>query len=214
MDLDDEWLSFLEDRPTASLSVLKDGIAPIPTKLYVSTNTIISFLNQAIDLVPTFWNIPIISYSDYTQGVIKKQMKFINTSPEDVESIEKQLTNYEFSTVSLLFKNNEKNIGKFKDIRKITVGVSKKDILSYRIKNKGAFYNCFAIIMRIFMDGIFKEFHIKIFNTGKIEIPGIQTERHIPIIIEHLLKLLRPLYPTIVYNKFCEETVLINSNFN
>ena len=213
MNLDDEWLSFLEDRPPPSLEVLKSGIAPTPTALYVSTNTIISFLNQSINLVPAFWSIPIISYSAYTEGVIKKQMKFINTCPEDVVAIDTQLKQYEFSTISILFKHNEKT-SKFKDVRKITVGISKKDILSYRIKNKGAFYNCFAIIMRISIDGTFKEFHIKIFNTGKIEIPGIQTEAHLPIIIEHLLKLLRPMYPTIVYNKFCEETVLINSNFN
>jgi len=214
MNLDDEWLSFLQDRPPPSLEVLKSGTAPTPTALYVSTNTIISFLNQSIDLVPTFWSVPIISYSTHTEGVIKKQMKFINTSVEEVDAIDQQLKTYDFSTVSILFKNNDKNTSKFKDVRKITVGISKKDILSYRIKNKGAFYNCFAIIIRILIDGTFKEFHIKIFNTGKIEIPGIQTESHLPIIIDHLLRLLRPLYPTIVYNKFCEETVLINSNFN
>lgn len=214
MNLDDEWLSFLEDKPPTSLEVLKSGVAPTPTALYVSTNTIISFLNQSIDLVPTFWRIPIISYSEYRHGVIKKQMKFINTSPEEVETIDEHLKTCDFSTVSILFKNNDKNASKFKDVRKVTVGVSKKDILSYRIKNKGAFYNCFAIVMRISIHGIFKEFHMKIFNTGKIEIPGIQTEAHIPIIIDYLLSLLRPSYPTIVYNKFCEETVLINSNFN
>jgi len=214
MNLDDEWLSFLEDKPAHALEVVKSGTAPTPTALYVSTNTIISFLNQAIDLVPTFWSIPIISYSDYAQGVIKKQMKFINTCPEEVDVIDAHLKTYEFSTVSILFKNNDKNASKFKDVRKVTVGVSKKDILSYRIKNKGAFYNCFAIIIRILIQGTFKEFHMKIFNTGKIEIPGIQTSDHIPIIIDYLLGLLRPSYPTIVYNKFCEETVLINSNFN
>ena len=28
--------------------------------------------------------------------------------------------------------------------------------------------------MRLNIEGTFKEFHIKLFNTGKIEIPGIQ----------------------------------------
>ena len=59
---------------------------------------------------------------------------------------------------------------KYKDIRKVTIGISKKDIVSYRVKQKGAFYNCFVLILRVHI-GVFKEFHVKIFNTGKIEIP-------------------------------------------
>ena len=65
---------------------------------------------------------------------------------------------------------------KFKDVRKINVGLCKKDLTSYRTKRKGAFYNCFVLILRIKnKDGIFKEAHVKVFNTGKLEIPGIQT---------------------------------------
>ena len=101
----------------------------------------------------------------------------------------------------------------YKDIRKVTIGISKKDIVSYRVKQKGAFYNCFVLILRVHI-GLYKEFHVKIFNTGKIEIPGVQQVAHIPVIIETLLTVLRPMYPTICYNKSCEETVLINSNFN
>ena len=47
-----------------------------------------------------------------------------------------------------------------------------KDILSYRGKKRGAFYNCFVIILRIKIDNAFQEIHVKIFNTGKMEIPG------------------------------------------
>ena len=59
-------------------------------------------------------------------------------------------------------------------MRKINIGISKKDIESYRSKIKSAFYNCFAVIVRIFHEGVFKEINIKLFNTGKLEIPGIQ----------------------------------------
>ena len=57
---------------------------------------------------------------------------------------------------------------KYKDERKITIGMSKKDIMNCRGKVKNAFYNCFAIIMRFKFEGNFREIHIKVFNTGKL----------------------------------------------
>ena len=65
---------------------------------------------------------------------------------------------------------------KFKDIRKISIGLSNKDITSYRSKKKSAFYNCFVLIMRVKEKDVFKEIHVKVFNTGKLEIPGIRTD--------------------------------------
>ena len=104
---------------------------------------------------------------------------------------------------------------KFKDIRKITIGLSNKDIISYRSKKKSAFYNCFVVIMRIKEDEVFKEIHIKVFNTGKLEIPGIRTDKQLNRVINLLVTILRPY----TNNKLsCDinnsETVLINSNFN
>ena len=32
---------------------------------------------------------------------------------------------------------------------------------------------CFAIILRFYQGGEFKEIHVKVFNTGKLEIPGL-----------------------------------------
>jgi TATA-box binding protein (TBP) (component of TFIID and TFIIIB) len=215
MDLNDEWDSFLKDTDYISLPLLSStGPTPLSTTLYVSTNTIISFLNQPIDLKTTFWKIPVLSYYEPKVGIIKKQMKFNSTSEEEVKEIEAnvQLYDYGYSTI-LQHIDNAKGMIKYKDIRKVTIGISKKDIVSYRVKQKGAFYNCFVLILRVHI-GMFKEFHVKIFNTGKIEIPGVQNMEHIPVIIETLLHVLRPLYPTILYNKSCEETVLINSNFN
>ena len=147
-------------------------------------------------------------------GVIKKQMKFNSTSVKEVEEIEANVKEYEYGYCTVLQHiDNSKGMIQYKDIRKVTIGISKKDIVSYRVKQKGAFYNCFVLILRVHI-GLYKEFHVKIFNTGKIEIPGVQQVAHIPVIIETLLTVLRPMYPTICYNKSCEETVLINSNFN
>jgi hypothetical protein len=141
-------------------------------------------------------------------------MKFNSTTMQEVEEIESHVKGYDYGYCTVLQHiDNSKGMITYKDIRKVTIGISKKDIVSYRVKQKGAFYNCFVLILRVHI-GVYKEFHVKIFNTGKIEIPGVQQIAHIPVIIETLLAVLRPMYPTILYNKSCEETVLINSNFN
>lgn len=212
MDLNDEWERFLsnaEEQPEKYLA--QCGPTPRSTPIYISTNTIISFLNQPIDLKTTFWNIPVIPYNSPQTGVIKKQMKFNSLSCSDVEMIETCMTKYDYGYSNIIY--HVENATKFKDVRKVTIGVSKKDIISYRVKPKGAFYNCFVVIIRVYIE-TFKEFHIKIFNTGKIEIPGIQNVKHMAHIIDALLEMLKPYYPSIMYNKNCEETVLINSNFN
>ena len=214
MELDDEWMSFLGDKPMMVAPVIEqNGPVPIPSPLYISTNTIISFLNQSISLADIFWRIPILPYAEHTVGVIRKQMKFNSTSPLEVEEIQSKLADYEYSVIHIISHMETKGSIQYKDVRKVTIGVSKKDILSYRIRHKGAFYNCFALVIRLWIEESFKEFHVKVFNTGKIEIPGVQNTEHVPLIIEHLLSIMRPFYPNIVYHAFMEETVLINSNF-
>jgi len=91
----------------------------------------------------------------------------------------------------------------------------KKDIMNCRSKQKNAFYNCFAMILRFHCDGEFKEIHVKVFNTGKLEIPGIQTEHAFNSIINMIIDILQPYYDKkIEYDCNNTETVLINSNFN
>ena len=104
---------------------------------------------------------------------------------------------------------------KYKDIRKINIGICKKDLTRYRTKKKGAFYNCFVVILRLKYKDNFKEVHIKIFNTGKLEIPGIQYDDLLIIALDNLIKILQPFYDDILYYKEDNiETVLINSNFS
>lgn len=211
MDLNNEWDMFLSNtNPIYEKEVHECGPTPTSCSLYISTKTIISFLNQSVDLKKTFWDIQVIPYNSPTVGVIKKQMKFNSETPEEVSMIENEMSKCEYG-YSMIIHHSDKL--KYKDVRKVTVGVSKKDIISYRIKQKGAFYNCFVLIIRVKLD-VFKEFHVKIFNTGKIEIPGIQNSEQINHVIEVLTGILRNYYPDITYNKQCEETVLINSNFN
>ena len=87
--------------------------------------------------------------------------------------------------------------------------------MSYRSKKKSAFYNCFVMIVRILVNQVYKEFHVKIFNTGKIEIPGIQCEQVFQMLLNLVITILQPyLTEKLDYNDNSEETVLINSNFN
>jgi hypothetical protein len=205
MDLNEEWDSFLKDSDYLTVSKkVEYGETPPSTEIYISTNTVISFLNQPIDLKTTFWGIPILPYHEPKVGVIKKQMKFNSSTAEEVEWIDQQVASYDYGYSTILQHiDNDKGMIKYKDIRKVTIGISKKDILSYRVKQKGAFYNCFVLILRVYT-GTFKEYHVKIFNTGKIEIPGIKKKEDINGIIDVFMGILRPYYPTIHYKKSSE----------
>lgn len=69
--------------------------------------------------------------------------------------------------------------------------------------------------MRINIDEVFKEFHVKVFNTGKLEIPGIREEKYLIKILNLLVAILNPIINNhINYLPDKTETVLVNSNFN
>jgi len=190
---------------------------PKPSPIYISTKTKISYLNHEIDLKYLFWNIPIIPYYKPTCGVVKKQMKFNSLAKEELDFIQENLKGVDYFEEHIITSiNNPAGRIKFKDIRKISIGVSKKDLLSYRCKKKSAFYNCFVLILRMNVDGIFKEFHVKVFNTGKLEIPGIQNETTFQNILECVLQILQPHMgeKDLRFKENTDETVLINSNFN
>lgn len=237
MNVDDEWNSFISNKYTDNSSEddnnnlhnefnaisqelnsynnpFENVSAPESTDIYISTKSKIAYLTQPVDL-QKFWDIPIIPYSTPQNGVIKKQIKINSKTPEELEFVLQRLQNvlyYDQHIISHI--DNPNGRIKFKDIRKITIGISKKDIMSYRSKKKQAFYNCFVIILRIKMDNTFKEFHVKVFNTGKLEIPGVQNDYMFETVLKTILELLQPYYDTpLTYSDNCD-TVLINSNFN
>ncbi len=156
--------------------------APPCEDLYISTKTKVIYLNRAVDTERLFWELPILEYWKREEGIIRKQTKIISSSPEELAALETKLrvlrdeqhlycTENVMRSVNTLGKRN----GIFKDERKITVGLSKKDIMNCRGKVKKAFMNCVAVLFRFYYDNTFKEMHVKIFNTGKMEIPGILT---------------------------------------
>lgn len=190
------------------------------SKLYISTKTKICYLNKPVDLKKVFWEIPVVPYHVPQVGVVKKQMKFNTTSPEDLSFILSKLTTYDYVDNYIISQiiNPDGRI-KFKDIRKISIGLSKKDITSYRCKKKSAFYNCFVVILRLLQNDKFKEINVKVFNTGQLEIPGIQDDATLETVLKLLIHILGPIVDTdgsvpLNYLKESSSTVLINSNFN
>jgi TATA-box binding protein (TBP) (component of TFIID and TFIIIB) len=215
-DVDDILKNTSEEFISANISLDLNSETPKASNIYISTKTKISYLNMQIDLKKIFWDVPIIAYANPCNGIIKKQMKFNLTSKEELDFIKDKLkTENYFEEHIITHIDNPNGRIKFKDIRKISIGISKKDIMSYRSKKKSAFYNCFVLIMRMKVNNIFKEFHVKVFNTGKLEIPGVQNEETFKMILNQVLETLQPYVDGIIdYKENSDETVLINSNFN
>ena len=187
-------------------------------ELYISTKTKVLFLNQEIDIHSIFWKIPIVEYWIPNNGVVKKQIKIVSKTPEEYDEYRIKLNNIGYFKEHII-KQVDSSKGrrfKYKDERKITVGISKKDIMNCRGKVKNAFYNCFAIIVRFKYKDIFREIHVKVFNTGKLEIPGILNPDYLETIKRMVLEIVQPFVETKLdfLETDTEENVLINSNFN
>jgi TATA-box binding protein (TBP) (component of TFIID and TFIIIB) len=218
MDVNDEWSKFLCHDFTPAIEIVKPEHGTIPecSPIVISTKTKIIYLNQAIELFRLFWNLPMISYDDYVEGIIKKQIKFNFTEKQQVEEFEKnfeKINTYKSATILNQIDNPTGRVV-FKDVRKVDIGMCKKDILKMKKNEKSAFYNCFVFIYRLKVDDRFKEIHIKLFNTGKVEIPGIQKEEHVSIIVRKITDLLQPYYEFPLFEILeKQEIILINSNF-
>jgi len=207
----------LEDIVSANIdSELNFTNAPKASNIYISTKTKIGYLSMPIDLKKIFWDIPVIPYAKPCNGVIKKQMKFNILTQEELTFIQDRLKSECYCEEHIITHiDNPNGRIKFKDIRKVSIGISKKDIMSYRCKKRSAFYNCFVLIIRMKIEKTFKEFHVKVFNTGKMEIPGVQCEKVYELILQQVIDILQPhIDIPLGYKENSNETVLINSNFN
>ena len=167
--------------------------------MYISTTTKVLFLNHSINnLHDIFWQIPVMPYHKQDDGVIKKQMKIVSKTPEEYDDYKQRLENIQYYCENVIKQINNPDARriKFKDERKITIGISKKDIMSSRGKIKNAFYNCFALILRFWctQDLYYREIHVKVFNTGKLEIPGILNAHILESVKELLIKILSPYF--------------------
>ena len=225
--VDEEWTQFLcnivkpqskQEPPKHNNTFVPEINTPKCEDLYISTKTKVLFLNHEIDIHTIFWDIPVVEYWKSEEGVIKKQMKIVSKTPEEYDLTKEKLNHVYYYTENIIKQINNPTARriKFKDERKITVGLSRKDIINSRLKVKNAFYNCFAMILRFDYQGAFKEIHVKVFNTGKLEIPGILNSDLLNIVKIMILDILQPYLSKEI--EFIEnennDNVLINSNFN
>ena len=236
-NLEDEWKSFLngdeyqneskfeknkinleDDKKTmenreTDMIVLRDREKKC-NELYISTKTKITYLDKAVDL-NMFWDIPIIPYTRMEEGIIKKQMKFTCETKEEYEKLNEKQKGIKCLNLNVIKHiDNPKAHIKFKYVCKVNVGICKKDILCYKTKTKGAFYNCMVLIMRIFHKNEYKEVNVKIFNTGKLSFPGMVDNSLMEKSLNTLVKIFNLCGYKTTYNKNKIDTVLINSNFN
>lgn len=216
---------------------------PLCTDLNISTQTKVLFLNKQLDVEDIYWKIPIVDYWRPEGGVLKKTVKIVSLTKDAVTALETRLREIQCYKEDIIKQIDVQSTSRsrFKDERKITIGICKKDIMACRTKKKNVFYNCFSLVIRIGLDvrapgaapptkiiqnsahPPTREIHVKIFNTGKMEIPGILNEEIFIQSREMILKVLRPLLgedcdyisgaagnaaPSASVN------VLINSNFN
>lgn len=199
---------------------------PECSPIYISTKTKIGYLNQSIPLEDMFWAIDVLpSYSIPVVGIVKKEMKFKTVTQDALNVLIERIKSIpEGPYVQQNIKTHMEEQGnmQFKDVRKVSVGLCKKQMSSFRTKVKGAFFNCFALILRMKWEGQFKEMHVKVFNTGKLEIPGIpgkNTDEFLECVLSSLVDSLKPisdklgLKVPIDYRRDYNETVLTNSNF-
>jgi len=208
-----------------SISSIRSKITPI----YISTKTKIAYLNQPVNIYDIFWKIPVQHYYQRCEGVIKKQIKFQTTDPTFIASIKAKLEEQPRCYEEFIIEHIDNPTGRipYKDQRKVSIGLCKKDLQGGNLKKKRAFFNCFVVILRIHGgiapiedrapedDILYKEMHVKVFNTGKLEIPGIQEDSTLVRVLQLLVTVLRPyLGDGLDYMKNRCETALINSNFN
>jgi len=199
------------------------------TPIYISTKTKIAYLNQPVNIYDIFWKIPVQHYYQRSEGAIKKQIKFQTTDPAVVASIKEKLQQQPRCYDEFIIEHIDNPSGRipYKDQRKVSIGLCKKDLTGGSHKKKRAFFNCFVLILRINGgtappderapedDILYKEMHVKVFNTGKLEIPGIQEDGTLIQVLQLLVSVLRPfLGDTLDYVRNRCETALINSNFN
>ena len=230
IDLNDEWESFLnnyDENSTAEFTCPAKATdrktysdkTPECDELYISTKTMLLYLNHSnIDVATIFWKLPVVEYWKPLEGIIKKQMKVAaHTKEECAENMRRLKETYYYTEHIIKQIDNpiaKKN--KFKDERKVTIGISTKNVTNYRGKEKcGAMFNCIAITFRFLnRDGRYHEIHVKVFNTGKLEIPGILNDSLFDRVKIFILDVMTPMFAEPTYFRDVpNENVLINSNF-
>merc|ERR1711907_99057 len=94
---EDAWEQFLQDGDINNNIIVDENnnknYSPKVSDIYISTKTIIAYLNTNINLFDIFWKIKIIDYFRCEEGIIKKQMKFNFQNKEELLLIQEKMKN-------------------------------------------------------------------------------------------------------------------------
>ena len=152
MSIDEEWSNFLDNSEDINITKPENrycndsSLIPKCSDIYISTKTKIIYLNkELLDIYSIFWKIKIEDYDKQVEGIIKKQIKISCNTKEESETLENLIKNesYYVSTIINHVDNPNGRI-KFKDVRKISVGLCKKDLINTRTKKKKCILQLFC----------------------------------------------------------------------
>ena len=191
--------------------------------LQLSTKSNVLKLNtDTVPYMELFWKTPVMPYMLAKEGIVRKEIMIALPTPERAEEYfqrrNRYLHNYKDQIVSerilplnrgsssinnqattILFSNDAESThipyrGP-QDTRSLHVGICQKEIECKKREERKAFPNCFVFYLRWSRNGgkTFEESHIKIFSTGKIDMPGINCPRQLHHIKELIQKLVFPL---------------------
>jgi hypothetical protein len=218
--LDDEWEEFLESGQLLRLAItpaidpdaVETSVAPEPTPLHVSTQSLLFQCNGPVDL-DLFWDIPVIPYSLLLSGVVRKEMKMVTTNETDeyTKVVQRCAENPQMAVDLISHTESE---GRIIDARKVSQGLSRNEVLVPHGKSTKGFINCFVLNLRARVGDDFHEFHVKIFRTGQIKIPGAQCPAALNIVLGDTLALLRRSMPDIDIVPLSKTVVMTNSDFS
>lgn len=182
--------------------------------LYISTKTAIVTMNTELDIERMFWDIDVIDYHLMEEGVVKKQIKLQTMSTEKLADVISRSSDKRWTHQIITHVDGDGD--QFRDVRKISCGLCKHDITLKNVHESGAFSNGLVLTIRMNIgNNKFHEIHVKVFNTGKLEVPGLKTDH----IYETTLRLFSALYertqgqPSEPLRYVSTTTVLVNSNF-
>lgn len=197
--------------------------APYPRGLSISTISKSLRLNHTINTPELFWKIPVIPYTDYRCGVVKKQLYVRSTTPQQVEEYNEQrskLNNCEFPIHEIIVQHIDTPKAshvQYLDKRSIAIGTCRKNIISPKKRKRCAFSNCTVLYVRYLYLGRYYETHVKLFDDGAIEATGMSVNERMDPLKETLLEILQECYPDldIHFDDECRDVcVLINSGFS
>lgn len=205
-------------------------------ELHISTISKIAYLcvddgkSPVINLENLFWDLELTPYNTMSAGIIKKQIKINLYNEADITALTQKCldltANGPHMVSNVVIKHVVDPKGAISHFRKISIGTSKKEMIVKKGaakraagKKESMFSNCIAVKIRFPNEeavepGDYHEYHIKIFNTGKLEIPGVRDQASLDIILGILTNTIKKyIAPTLTYIENRNEMVMINSTF-